>query len=673
MAVKSESKKEYEKAVELIVNLIKNNNMTLGSKLPTERTLASEFGISRNSTREALRILENLGLLESRQGSGNFIKGDISSTLSSMMEMMVYFNQFTVDEIFAFRSYMDKMVCSLLISQHKDLEYITDEAEKILKLPANNTMEETENDKKFHFFLFDATENNLLITLLRASAKVYHQIIDSVISSADTQKKKQLYEAHVRILNALRTKSLQMCNDAIDNHYLIAAGKEIGKIEEIKNINLEQERYDILIESLKMLNSLKKDSLTGLYTKEYFFRKVEDYIHEHPNQSLILWTSDIIGLSVINERYGLDVGDEVIKSLAKGRLPVPGYLFGGRTEGDKLCALIIGNNIDFNDLNNQLSNVYINDMPVSNITIKNGVYHIKKNDELSVEAMYLRTILAIKDIKNNYDRFIIEYDEKFRDELMTNRQIVADAKIALERGDFTVYFQPKIDVAKKSVGGAEALVRWIHPELGFMNPGVFISLFEQNGFITKLDFYIWEEVCKIITEWKLDGLPLVPVSVNVSRRDFEMENLADKIIELVDKYKIEHSLFEIEITESSFIDSLEKVENTVRKLHEAGFTISLDDFGTGYSSMIALSKLELDVLKMDMSMIQNDNQENKRNALDFSFQLAKMINLRTVAEGIETQDQVNRIAALGGDYIQGFFYSKPIPRRDFENYLKKNS
>lgn len=671
MAVKSESKKEYEKAVELIVKLIKKNNLTLGSKLPTERTLATEFGMSRNSTREALRILENLGLLESRQGSGNFIKGDVSSTLSSMMEMMVYFNQFSFEEIYAFRSYMDKMVCSLLINQNKDLEYIVDEAEKILNSPAKTTEEEIERDKKFHYFLIDSTENKLLITLLRASSEVYHQIIDSVITFADENKKNQLFNAHMRIIDALRTKSQQMCNDAIDNHYLIAAGKDIGINHDATNINLEQERYDILIESFKMLNSLKKDNLTGLYTKEFFFRKAEEYINDHPDQNLMLWTSDIIGLNVINEKYGFDVGDEVIKKLAGGRFPFEGYLFGGRTEGDKLCALFIDNGFDLNTINAQLADISVYDMPISNILVKNGVYRIKKGDDLSIQAMYLRTILALKEIKDDYNIHVAEYDEKFRNELMINRQIVTDAKEALERGDFKVYFQPKIKVSESAVGGAEALVRWVHPELGFMNPGVFISIFEQNGFITNLDFYIWEEVCKIIKEWKSNGIPLVPVSVNVSRRDFETEDLAEKIIELVDRYEIEHNLFEIEITESSFINSLEKVENIVRKLHEAGFTISLDDFGTGYSSMIALSKLELDVLKLDMSMIQNDNQETKRNALDFSFQLAKMVNLRTVAEGIETEEQVQRIASLGGDYIQGFYYSKPIPKAEFEDYLKK--
>lgn len=352
---------------------------------------------------------------------------------------------------------------------------------------------------------------------------------------------------------------------------------------------------------------------------------------------------------------------------------IPGktILFGGRTEGDKFSALLIDEHEDFNKLNELLANQVSEKMPVANVIVKNGIYHIKPGEKTKPQEMYLRTILAIKEIKNDFDRYLMEYDERFSNNLIRTRQIVSDANDALIHGQFSVYYQPKIRVEGEKIGGAEALVRWIHPELGFISPGDFIPAFEQNGFIAKLDFYVWEEVCKSISEWQTNGIPVVPVSVNISRRDFQVADLAEKIIELVDSYQVDHSLIEFEITESTFTENMDVVQSVIEKLHDAGFSISLDDFGTGYSSIISLSKLNLDVIKMDMSLIKNDNPDSKRNALEFSFQLAKMINLKTVAEGIETKEQVARITALGGDYIQGYFYSKPIPKKDFESYLMK--
>ena len=214
-------------------------------------------------------------------------------------------------------------------------------------------------------------------------------------------------------------------------------------------------------------------------------------------------------------------------------------------------------------------------------------------------------------------------------------------------------------------------MRWFHPELGYLHPGLFIDLFEENGFITKLDLYIWEEVCKTIVDWQKRGIKVVPISVNVSKKSFEDANLAEKIIELVDRYGIDHSLFEIEITEYSCLGNPDMIQNTIKQLHDAGFVIALDDFGTGYSSMIVLSRMHLDILKLDISLILNDNADAKTNALEFAMKLAHMMNLKTVAEGIETEKQVRRIEELGADYIQGYFYSKPIPKADFEDFMTK--
>lgn len=436
------------------------------------------------------------------------------------------------------------------------------------------------------------------------------------------------------------------------------------------DVTAEMHNLNRMTESQEMLKYLEKDKLTGLYSREFFFKYAKKYIEDNPNMDYILWTSDIQGLKIINEKYGIDKGDELLKTMAAGSNCLDGYIMGGRVDGDKLCALMFDNHDDYSNVKDVVSDDYEKNLPIPNVIIKNGVYHISKNENLSMEAIYDRTILAIQSIKNKYGFSVVEYDDKLRKEQLVNRLVIEDAKEALEGGQFKVYYQPKIDVVNKCIGGAEALVRWIHPEIGFMNPGVFIPIFEQNGFISKLDYYVWEEVCKSIVEWQKMGLKQIPVSVNVSRRNFDNNSLADDIISLVDKYGIEHTLFELEITETSYSDNHENVEYTIKKLHEAGFSISLDDFGTGYSSMIALSKLDLDILKMDMSLIKEYKMDGNKNVLDFSFQLANMMQLKTVTEGVETKEQVELINKLGGNYIQGYYYSKPIPKKDFEEYLR---
>lgn len=438
------------------------------------------------------------------------------------------------------------------------------------------------------------------------------------------------------------------------------------------NVTSEMDRVNEIVESQAMLNLLKYDKLTGLLSKEFFLKEVKEYIDNHPDEDLMMWTSDVQGLKVINEKYGMEKGDEVLSAMAMGAQYFPGFILGGRMEGDKFSALMINNNPDLEEVNAILTANSRMDFPVPNVIIKHGIYNINKGSTLSVHGMYDRSVLALNSIKSKYGINVARYDDKLRKDLLINRQIMENASKSLTDNQFKVYYQPKISTTNEHLNGAEALVRWIHPELGFINPGVFIPLFEQNGFITNLDFYIWEEVCKDLKEWNQKGISDIVVSVNVSRRDFDIPDLADKIIALADKYNIKHSSLQIEITESSYSDNPEHIQNTINQLHNSGFSIALDDFGTGYSSMLALSSLDLDYIKLDMSIVQNDVPGSDKNILEFSVQLAKMLHLKTVAEGVETINQVNRIKSLDVDLIQGYYYSKPLCKEDFEAFIQNH-
>ena len=237
---------------------------------------------------------------------------------------------------------------------------------------------------------------------------------------------------------------------------------------------------------------------------------------------------------------------------------------------------------------------------------------------------------------------------------------------ALANNEFEVYLQPKYSPTDEKLSGAEALIRWISPEYGFISPGRFIPIFEKNGFITKIDDYMISHVAAVQARWLAEGKPIVPVSVNVSRAHFASSDLAEHIAALVDEYGVPHEYIEIELTESAFFDDKSALLNTVMKLKQNGFDISMDDFGAGYSSLNSLKDLPLDVLKLDAEFFRGEADGRSEVVVSEAIRLAKNLDMRIVAEGVEKKEQVDFLAANGCDMIQGFYFAKPMPVADFE-------
>ncbi len=254
---------------------------------------------------------------------------------------------------------------------------------------------------------------------------------------------------------------------------------------------------------------------------------------------------------------------------------------------------------------------------------------------------------------------------------MNEQRIIETMERALEECQFQIFYQPKHETVTGNIAGAEALVRWNHPEYGFMGPGQFIPLFERNGFITKLDCFVLEQVCKDIQRWKQDGLPLVPISVNVSRRDFIESGCIDKQYQIVEKYNIDHSLLHMEVTESLYSENTDLIISQVKRTQEMGFVIEMDDFGAGYSSLGSLSTFPLNVLKLDISFVRNIVKNEI--VIENIIKMAHRMGLLVIAEGAETVEQFKILRTLGCDYIQGYYFSKPLPVKEFEAYLKKSS
>ena len=243
---------------------------------------------------------------------------------------------------------------------------------------------------------------------------------------------------------------------------------------------------------------------------------------------------------------------------------------------------------------------------------------------------------------------------------------------ALEMRQFQVYYQPKFDAEAESIVGAEALVRWTHPEYGFLAPNEFLPVFEKNGFITEVDKYVWEEVCIFLKRQKESGRKNIPISVNVSRKDIYNEDLSVYFPKLMEKYGLETRLLHLEVTESAYSENPQQLIQVVTQLREKGFIIEMDDFGSGYSSLNALSEIPIDVLKLDMKFIQNEFlHKNSKNIISSVINLAKWMNLLIVAEGVESREQLEHLKELKCNIIQGYYFAKPMQAVDLEKMLEE--
>lgn len=300
-----------------------------------------------------------------------------------------------------------------------------------------------------------------------------------------------------------------------------------------------------------------------------------------------------------------------------------------------------------------------------------GMYKVNKEDR-DIEQLYSNAVLACDRLGEEAENKIVFYDIEMNKRRLWERKVEDDMDAALINREFKVYLQPKISTDKEVLAGAEALVRWIHPTEGFIPPNKFIPIFERNGFILKLDDYMLEEIAKQQAKWIEQGRNVVPISVNISRAHFAKEELAEHICSIVDKYKVPHSFMELELTESAFFDDKEILINTVKKLRESGFIVSMDDFGAGYSSLNSLKELQVDVLKLDADFFRGvETVERGMLIVSEVIDLAKKLNMKIVAEGIESREQVEFLTEQECDLIQGYFFAKPMPIDEFEEKYRQ--
>ena len=424
-----------------------------------------------------------------------------------------------------------------------------------------------------------------------------------------------------------------------------------------------------LRENAAMVNQFMYDRLTGVYSREYFYQKVRERLAESPSVPYAIVGSNVENFKVYNDIFGTRAGDQVLRRIAENGRAMVGE--------DGLCARYGADRFLYLLRQDQVSDWLRQDgtpgkiANVKNIVLKWGVYKITDRT-VPVEKMCDRAFLVADSIKGHYNQWAAVYDDVLRDKLLREQAITESMEAALTEGQFAVYLQPKYWLQDDTLAGAEALARWIHPELGFLAPAEFIPLFEKNGFITRLDRFVWEQTCKLLRAWREKGYPALPVSVNVSRADVYQEDLPETLSDLVKQYGIEPGQLHLELTESAYTENPGQIITMVDELRRRGFVIEMDDFGSGYSSLNMLSQVRFDILKLDMQFIQTETAKPGEMSLTrFVVKLAKWMNLSTVAEGVETRAQAERLREVGCDYAQGYFFSRPLPVEKFEALMRR--
>lgn len=425
-----------------------------------------------------------------------------------------------------------------------------------------------------------------------------------------------------------------------------------------------------LREASAMLNLVERDALTGVFSKEFFIQYAARTLDGRPDISFDMVCCDVENFKMINDRHGVHVGDEMLRYIGRcllDNMPRPNIC--GRVGGDVFAALVTHKGLDVHTRLIRSLCARFESSPVPNASVKFGVY-LDVDRAAAVSTMCDRAQLALEGIKKRYGEFIAVYDESIRQKLVREQRVLDGMERAIRERQFQVYYQPKHSLRTGALSGAEALVRWIHPEYGFLSPGEFIPIFERNGFITKLDFYVWETVCRDLGEWTERGLDPMPVSTNISRADIDVPDLDWEITCLADRCRVPHDRLHLEITESAYTEDPEQLTLVVDGLRERGFLVELDDFGSGYSSLNTLNELSFDVLKLDMSLVRQMASEKKKKVLSSVLDLAKQLGLYSVAEGVETQEQAQALREMGCDHAQGYYYAKPMPKAEFEDYLR---
>ena len=434
--------------------------------------------------------------------------------------------------------------------------------------------------------------------------------------------------------------------------------------ETMSDIDMKRDYY-------RLKEKLDFDKLTGIYKKEKFFAETVKMLRDYPDKKFFAMHVDVVNFKMVNSHFGVDEGDRLLKTISNNFSLYGNGMFGkyGRLSGDMFggCYELPMDIDELAKIINANITGSINEFhPDYKLRIVVGLYVID-NNRVSMDEIQTKTSLAVRECKRNKDINCYVYSDDLMHKELREQGIVNDMQVALAEKQFEVYLQPKVSLETGQVVGAEALCRWKHPVRGLLTPAEFIDIFESNGFITQLNYYIWRETCAAIRKQMDQGNP-IPISVNASVIDLHNKNIVECFAELIKEFEIPPEFLHIEITESVCGNDDEEMSNVIAGLKDLGISIEMDDFGSGYSSLNVFDKFPVDVLKLDMLFIKGlSDNEKKKNIINLIVSLAKMYDIKVVAEGIETEEQRVFLKDIGCHIGQGYLFSKPVPAEDWNH------
>lgn len=429
-----------------------------------------------------------------------------------------------------------------------------------------------------------------------------------------------------------------------------------------------------LSEGRQLISAAEHDRLTGLYSRSFFPEYARRLFRYHPELRMDAIVIDIEQFRSINDLHSRAVGNEVLRFVAD---EIKAFLrttegIACRFEADCFEIYCLHGQ-DYKALLSRFQKRVDEFSPNMTVHLRMGV----KPWQPDVNPMLLfdHAKAACKQARGNYQNSLVVYDEEMHKREQLNQRLINDLRIAVEKQQFKVYYQPKYDIqqGRPKLVSAEALIRWDHPELGLLSPTDFVPLFEENGLIGVVDNFVWQEAARQVAQWREAYGFTLPVSVNLSRTDLFDPTLFVRLNRLVESNGLECGDVKLEVTESAYTDNAKKVLRVIGDLRDLGFEIEMDDFGSGYSSLNMLSEMPIDVLKMDMKFVRRiEENETDLRLVELILDIARYLHLKVVAEGVETEGQLALLQDAGCDLVQGFYFSRPLPPDEFEQLIKRD-
>ncbi|MEG0813947.1 MAG: GGDEF domain-containing phosphodiesterase [Clostridium sp.] len=439
------------------------------------------------------------------------------------------------------------------------------------------------------------------------------------------------------------------------------------------------EQKEEQLQHIKQLESIAYvDEMTGGRTYYKFKEDAQHILEEQKDTAHFIIKLDIDNFKLINQIYGYETGDEILRCMAAALAQVTRdrHEIFARVRSDEFIALFTLREDDdpqkiFEGFLHHFHEV-VGEGFSFKCNFPNGRYivHPEDAEKQDILDMFEKVNIAHKVAKLDKTLDFVVYDEKMRRDALRQKEIENKMESGLMNHEFQVYLQPKYLLDDGAIGGAEALARWNNENEDLFMPSAFIAAFEKNGFITKLDKYMLDQVCGIIKDWIAEGIEPVTVSVNFSRLHLSNLNFVQELCEIVDRYGIDHKYIEIEITETVIYDNIDKLEGVLSALHAAGFTMSMDDFGSGCSSLGMLQNLPVDIIKMDHSFFAGQQDIRRSNIVVASVvHMSGELGIRVVAEGVEERNQIDFLRAIHCDMAQGYYFARPMPEESFRKLV----